>query len=679
MFDAEYGHLRRILALSLCVAALSLPGCKKEDVVKIILTPDMLINEVAKGDAWRLIDEQGTGEGFPVHFPQTRWSIEVPVGEPAWYLPANAVIDLNHDHVITDILIFHGDGLSGKYKVSYGTPFRWSLLSSDSAVKKVTWTHLKANITTRFLQISRESDSDLREIILYGYAVGDAKDQQIQEGDRQAVLLEQAIGVNTHHLDPFERVVAAGIAREYHNWILNEGGFTSNYPGYPHNPIQWSPGSPMQKENESVPPWDPRTPAGYDFDTYYRRLKEAGITVFPCVQGTVPWVSGEPNTKSRHKPVTSGKDPSDPLSYVEHADFMFQYAARYGGRKLADSLLKAAPGQVKRSGLNYLEYYENWNEPDGWWGGRRDYFTPYEYAAMSSADYDGHESRMGKDKGIRNADPEAKLVMSGIAIPNVDYLRAMKFWFDHHRADKKFVFDVITVHHYCNAKGSQAVMTEGISPEEDGLKDIVRKIADFRDTYLPDREVWLTEFGWDTNPATPQSAPTSKKQGEWLVRAYLESFAGGMDRVMMYMMRDVDPKSKIQFSSSGLIGPLDDFSPKPSWYYVYTMRNQLTGLVFDRELETSNKLVRAYRFHSPTGGKHVVALWCSVDNESVRGYELDVSPEADSCTVVSLEDGQTTGITRNVQTVNAKIKVDIFPSPIFITINDFPVPGSQRN
>lgn len=668
--DSEYGRLWKIPMLVLFLAVLTISGCKTEEVIKISLTPDMLINEVAKGDASRLIDEQGTREGFPVHFPLTRWSIEVPVGEPAWFLPANAVIDLKRDHVVTDIFIFHGDGPSGEYRVNYGVPFKWSLLASDSAADKAKWTHLESNITTQYLQVSRDTDSDLREIILYGYPVGDAEETQITREDRQAVILDNAIGINTHHLDPFSSVVVGGIAREYHNWILNEGGFTSNYQGYPHNSIQWNPGSPLQAENEPVPRWDPRTPGGYDFDRYYKELKDAGVTVFPCIQGTVPWVSGERNTKSRHKPVTAGKDPSDPLAYMEHADFIFQYAARYGKRKLADSLLKAAPGQVKRSGLNYLEYYENWNEPDGWWGGRRDYFSPYEYAAMSSADYDGHESRMGKDKGIKNADPDAKLVMSGIAIPNVDYLRAMKFWFDHHRTDKRFVFDVITVHHYCNAKGSQAVMTEGISPEEDGLKEIVRKIADFRDAYFPDREVWLTEFGWDTNPATPQSAPSKQIQGQWLVRAYLESFAGGMDRVMMYMLRDVDPKSHIQFSSSGLIGPLGDFSPKPSWYYVYTLRKQLTGLVFDRELQTTNKRVRAYRFHDPSGERSVAALWCPKDGEFVRGYELDVTPDTGSRAVVSLEDGKTNGVSRNVQAVRGKIKVDVSPSPIFVTTGE---------
>lgn len=660
---------RRLFMLAIFAATLTMWGCKGNTPSKIVLTAEMVINEVAKGDASLLVDEQGTSEGFPVHFPATRWTVKSPVGETSWYLPANAVIDLQREHVITKILLFGGDGPSGICRINYGIPFQWTPLLADSLAAKNSWAAHDVNISTRYLQISKETDSDLREIILYGYPMDEVKPEPVLSAvKRNPVTIDKAIGVNTHYQDPFERVKVAGIAREYHNWILNEGGFTRDYPAYPANAIQWNPASAVQKENGTIPLWNEKIPGGFDFDTYYKNFSDAGITVFPCVQGTVPWLSGEPNTKSRHKPLREGKDPSDPTSYLEHADFMFQYAARYGGTQVDEGLLKAARGQKKVSGLGYLTYYENWNEPDGWWGGRRDYFTPYEYAAMSSADYDGHEGIMGKDKGIKNADPGAKLVMSGIAIPNVDYLRAMKFWFDHNRKDKKFVFDVITAHHYCNAKGSQAEMTEGISPEEDGLKNIVKKIAAFRDEVAPDREVWVTEFGWDTNTATPQSAPSEEVQGRWLVRAYLECFAAGIDRVMMYMLRDVDPKSPIQFSSSGLIGPLGDFRVKPSWFYLYTLRSQLSGLLFDRELESGDARVRIYQFRDPSQKRDILVMWCPQDHQIAVNFEWEVSNASHNPTVVSLADGEKHGIMTRLEIRDGKIKVSITSSPIFVTI-----------
>jgi hypothetical protein len=37
----------------------------------------------------------------------------------------------------------------------------------------------------------------------------------------------------------------------------------------------------------------------------------------------------------------------------------------------------------------------------------RGYSTPYEFAARSSADYDGHRKALGDTFGIKNADPNA--------------------------------------------------------------------------------------------------------------------------------------------------------------------------------------------------------------------------------------------------------------------------------
>ena len=105
------------------------------------------------------------------------------------------------------------------------------------------------------------------------------------------------------------------------------------------------------------------------------------------------------------KPVPSGQDTEDPHSYKAHADHMFQYAARYGYQKVADMNLKLATNQNRESGLGYLKYLENWNEPDRTWGPPANHFSPEAYAAMGSADRDGHEGTMGSTFGIKNADP----------------------------------------------------------------------------------------------------------------------------------------------------------------------------------------------------------------------------------------------------------------------------------
>ena len=65
--------------------------------------------------------------------------------------------------------------------------------------------------------------------------------------------------------------------------------------------------------------------------------------------------------------------------------------------------------------MNTLAYFENWNEENKWWKGRAAYFSPYEFAAMCSADYDGHRCAMGATVGVKNADPKALMVMAAAA------------------------------------------------------------------------------------------------------------------------------------------------------------------------------------------------------------------------------------------------------------------------
>src|SRR5690606_17876756 len=114
-------------------------------------------------------------------------------------------------------------------------------------------------------------------------------------------------------------------------------------------------------------------------------------------------------------------------------DHMFQTVARYGSARLNSADLKLRPDQEKSSGSDLIQYYENWNEPNNDWSTRENYFTPYEFAAMCSADYDGHLGSLGKDKGVKHADPKAKMVMGGLASLNLKYfkyIKAIKFWAD---------------------------------------------------------------------------------------------------------------------------------------------------------------------------------------------------------------------------------------------------------
>ncbi len=333
-------------------------------------------------------------------------------------------------------------------------------------------------------------------------------------------LMGDFIGVNGFIDDATSLLAAIGNVREYHDWQWSEGNGDTSYPGYPNNQNSFS-----------------LFDGAWDWDTYYGALKSSGVFGYPVIQGGVPWLNG-----GAVPPVPANASTSTPASYAAHADEMFQYAARYGTVTVPDNLLKLASGQTRVSGLGLLKYIEDWNEEDAWWvlSSGQPVFSPDVYAAMASADCDGDQGRMGKTLGMKNADPNMKCVMGGLAgkgTPNTvwekdieQYLDGVRTWAAANRSGD-FPADVVNVHYYSfgpDAAGT-ANPRPALSPEDDRVKDAMALLRTYRDTNLPGKELWLTEFGYDTDPQSVLHAPAiggnsaAVVQGQWLVRYYLAS------------------------------------------------------------------------------------------------------------------------------------------------------------
>jgi hypothetical protein len=470
--------------------------------------------------------------------------------------------------------------------------------------------------------------------------------------------MDQFIGVNAFIDDPIDKIKVAGYLREYHNWNWDEGdiwdgGGNLNYPGYPNN------------QNAFNPSW---AGGGWNFDKYYKDLTEAGLFVCPAIQGSVKWLNDAKNFPSSNIPVRAGLDRNNPASYREHADHMFQFAARYGSTKVDDNLLKLADNQERLTGLGYISYLENANEPDRWWNGLDAQFSAVNLAAMGSADRDGHEGTMGNTYGVKNADPDMKLVMGGLTHKgledNFSYIEEMRQWCIENRTDKQFVYDVINVHHYCGQ----------ISPEEAKIKETIQQLVDYRDQYLPDCEIWLTEFGWETSIYdTPFSAlevgsfSREEVQAQRIVREYLLLSSTGIDRAAQYMLRNAENNGRTQHSSSGFTTIKGEWYPKPSWYYVYTMKNTLKGMFFVGEQASMNANVNIYKYQNASADTTVYALWCPTSNDVfVDDYQLSLPNAPKSAQLVEMVVGETEGKASELNILRNTVKVDVSERPIFV-------------
>ncbi len=434
---------------------------------------------------------------------------------------------------------------------------------------------------SRYVRITMTAPVALPELVAYGRRGESKRTSSAANAPRPPrPTFDQFLGTNAFIDDPIDKITPiAGTVREYHN-----AGWDVEHPDHRLR-------------------FQPSGAAGgnlWFFDDFYARLHRDGVTVSPCVQQSSPWVTGvsDPDARAARR----GSDPAEPSAYDEHAAHMFQLAARYGRRAVPDAMLELGEGQPRRTGLGTLRFFENGNEPDKNWKERACMSTPFELAAQCSADYDGHRGALGPGRGVRAADPDARMVMAGLYRKPLAYLDAMRFWSEHHRGGS-FPADAINVHFYCgDGDGEQVFKTRGVSPEAGGLRRRAAEVVGWRDRHVPSAEVWVSEFGYDVHPGSPLHAPAIGSlsaeivQGAWLVRSALLMAAAGVDRSMMYMFRDVDSKSPGVFATSGLVGPKGQWGLKPSWHFQATLKANLAGFRWESDVATGRESVVAMRF-----------------------------------------------------------------------------------
>jgi hypothetical protein len=494
---------------------------------------------------------------------------------------------------------------------------------------------------------------------------------------RSTITFDKFMGTHAFIDDPIDKMQCVGFIREYHSWNWDEGdiwsgGGNRKYSRYPNNRMQFA----------------PKFSSTWNFDSFYASVKASGLTIAPCIQGSAAWLQGRLDFPYNDKPVDeAGASTTVPNNYQAKAHHFFQFAARYGSTPVAHNQLTLDPDQPPESGMNLVSYLEDWNEPNKDWEGKKAQFSAQEYAAMLSADYDGHGRTMTAGTGTfgaKNADPNINVVMAGLAeVGNqasgifVRFLGDMKTWFAANRADHKFAADVINVHHYAWNVNNIAGPGPGLSPEADGFESRLKPVVDFRDKNLdPAVEVWVSEFGWDTNQGSPLRAPAisvfdpQEVQAQWIVRSYLAFAAAGVDRAIQYMMRDNSSTDATWFASCGLVGPKGDWTPKKSYYYVYTLKNVLSGTRFLSKAATSSPNVYAYKFKATASSGGVYVLWCPTSNNTVvMSYQLALSGSPQTAEMVALTVGSTTGTAHALTISNGRVTVDISERPMFIRVD----------
>lgn len=441
------------------------------------------------------------------------------------------------------------------------------------------------------------------------------------------ITFDKKIGINGFVDCKFDNIQNSGVFREYHNFSST---FDSNS------------GKSYFKSSS------------YNYDEFYKNLYISGITIVPCFK------NGTDKDNKENKPIKSGDNSTNPESYKTHSNVLYNYSARYGNTIVDKNKLNITQGTNPITGLGYIKYYENWNEPDKTKFGDKAHFSPEEFAAMCSADYDGHEGSLGNTYGIKQADPYSKLVLGGLSSNNnpIDYLNSIKKWCEENRNSKTLPFDVINFHHYSGAK----------SPESSDFISKANEIIDWKNENAPDKEVWISEFGWDTNISSPNSAPSADSQRDWIIREYLLADRIGLNRAIVNSSRDnSNANSSSPLSTSGLTSQKGKEERKSSWYGVNTLKNTLGGFIFSGIIREESDIY-IYKYTNPLTSEDCFVLWCPTsDNKRLDNYELEIG-DNNGANLIQLQPNTEYGISSALTVENNTIQINVSETPTFVKV-----------
>ncbi|MBO9615449.1 MAG: carbohydrate-binding protein [Dyadobacter sp.] len=439
------------------------------------------------------------------------------------------------------------------------------------------------------------------------------------------------------------------------------------------------------ESSEGVYSYNPTLSGSWNYDLIYERCKQEGIEVLACLKTQPAWMREtypEDQRDPENVPVRYGKNFADPLSYIEQAKVAFQYAARYGSNTNVDpSLLSVSttprwtndPVNTIKIGLDLIKYIECDNERDKWWKGRKGYQTAREYAANMSAFYDGHKNSMGAGVGVKNADPNMKVVIAGL-VTGPDFVKGMVDWckeFRGYNADGtvNLCWDVVNFHLYTdNASSSQSgTSTRGAAPEVTNAKQILENFVKVTRELSNDLPIWNTEAGYDVHQDSPLKAiPIGNKsalqtQADWTLRTSLFTARNGVEKLFFYQMYD-DNGGGGMFASAGFVN--NDQTRRPSADY-FLQTQKLFGQYEYKETLHNDPIVDRYELN----GQSLFIL--TVPDEVGRTAEYTVNlNQAGIARIYTPTAGADNMAMAELPIVDGKVTVTVGETPIFVLAAD---------
>ncbi len=647
-------------------------------VQKINITRDQVYDlsgyaSAGGGNPFNLFDENAFVDPRYDHYPDGFIPVTncQPTDHPAIYFHGSAgsriVVDLNSGYQLKEIYLYDRSHTADSFWIYTGNLKKWKKVATMTTVSQTGfwgWKKISLDEQTRFVMIQFSSyESAITEMVLYGIPsepIPPSPKKIMHKGFTQTSL-DHFLGVNyimetkPQYLKPFHYSRLYNFALDYDNEPAPSGKpvpFNMIHYGYFNN-----------QTRRYV----------YDIDTL-QHFNEGNI--WYSIRGVAKWMSDLGFTDKDRPLNKPGLETERAENYSRHGELMWTMAAFFGYEKVDTNLLSLS-NAPRQSGRGSMHLYENGNEEDANWVGNK-YCNPCEYYAQSSADWDGDEGRLGTRVGIRQADPQARLMTSGMIELDTNRVKTYRLLCENLRTDRQFIWQGgIQYHHYANRNRT------GISPEADSMRWRLTQVADCSFRIAPGVKCFLGENGYDKNQASAQATPVipgfsiPQSQGIMILRSINATFFSGFDAYILYWLRDGLPQDDARtYLSSGLLGSLPDGSTQvyPAWYYISTLVNRLGKYRPDAVVQEKED-VWIYRYRN-TGTPDSVAYFIykpSVNGSRVNGYAVELGKlDGNRVKKINFLDQTEQGSEEMMPVSDGRIRITVEEKPMVLLCKELP-------
>lgn len=310
---------------------------------------------------------------------------------------------------------------------------------------------------------------------------------------------------------------------------------------------------------------------------------------------------------------------------------------------------KAFADAFGSKGANVVEAVEIGNEPG----------THYDDAAF-------HTIFKNMAQGLRDGDPKLKVATPTVNLKGDSYSKPLAGFLP-----VKDLFDIINVHQY--AMKSPWPYWDRSFPEDPKIEylNLVQSVIKYRDENLPGKEVWLTEFGYDSSTKqAPETGDFSKwvdvtdrVQARYIVRSFLTFSALDLDRAYLYYFNDGNGAGF--HAASGITRRS---VPKPSYYAMRHLYQTLGNYRFTQAVTQEPGKLYVYQYVSGADPKDAIYVaWSPTDTYKRTDELIDLPAKPTSAERMPMSDDKPLPIPLDGYK-DGKLKLAVDGSPVYIKV-----------